>query len=92
MIVLYCLYYHAHHATLVSPLCHPFRDMIGIAATGSGKTLGFGLPMMAHIKAQLEAGVVGKGKGPFAVTVAPTRELAIQICTVSGKGDLKCEM
>ena len=28
------------------------RDLIGIASTGSGKTLGFGLPMLAHITAQ----------------------------------------
>lgn len=44
-----------------------------------GKTLGFGLPMLAHIAAQREAGVVGSGKGPFAMVMAPTRELALQI-------------
>lgn len=31
--------------------------MVGIAATGSGKTLAFGLPALAHVRAQLAAGV-----------------------------------
>lgn len=43
------------------PIIMSGHDLIGIAATGSGKTLGFGLPMLAHIAAQKEAGVV-KGK------------------------------
>jgi len=34
------------------PIIQSGRDLIGIASTGSGKTLGFGLPMMAHIHAQ----------------------------------------
>lgn len=33
------------------------RDVIGIAATGSGKTLAFGLPALAHTRAQLAEGV-----------------------------------
>lgn len=42
----------------VWPLILSGHDLIGIAATGSGKTLGFGLPMLRHIKAQRDAGVV----------------------------------
>ncbi len=78
------------------PIILSGRDLIGIAATGSGKTLGFGLPMLAHIAAQRAAGVVGKaGKGPYALAMAPTRELALQInqvgfcvaCWDSGQGN-----
>lgn len=36
------------------------------------------MPMLRHIAAQREGGVVS-GKGPFAVVMAPTRELAMQI-------------
>ncbi|PNG63213.1 ATP-dependent RNA helicase DBP2, partial [Tetrabaena socialis] len=55
----------------------------------SGKTLGFGLPMLRHIAAQREAGVVS-GKGPFAVVMAPTRELALQINEVLEEAGSKC--
>ncbi|PHZ07313.1 P-loop containing nucleoside triphosphate hydrolase protein [Rhizopus microsporus ATCC 52813] len=52
------------------------RDVIGVAKTGSGKTIAFLLPMFRHIKDQrpLEA-----GEGPIAVIMTPTRELATQI-------------
>lgn len=42
----------------VWPIILSGHDLIGIAATGSGKTLGFGLPMLRHIRAQRDAGVV----------------------------------
>ena len=44
------------------------KDMIGIAQTGTGKTLAFGIPM-------LQAAMSGK-KG---LVVVPTRELALQV-------------
>ncbi|KAG1460798.1 hypothetical protein G6F56_005865 [Rhizopus delemar] len=52
------------------------RDVIGVAKTGSGKTIAFLLPMFRHIKDQrpLEA-----GEGPIGVIMTPTRELATQI-------------
>ncbi|CAO0799361.1 unnamed protein product [Mucor circinelloides] len=52
------------------------RDVIGVAKTGSGKTIAFLLPMFRHIKDQrpLEA-----GEGPIAIIMTPTRELATQI-------------
>ncbi|KAJ9529210.1 hypothetical protein QJQ45_007869 [Haematococcus lacustris] len=71
------------------PIVLSGRDLIGIAATGSGKTLGFGLPMMAHINAQKAAGVVGR-TGPYAVVMAPTRELALQINAVLEDAGSKC--
>jgi len=48
----------------------------GIATTGSGKTASFVLPMLVHIMDQPE---LGKGEGPIAIIVAPTRELSEQI-------------
>jgi ATP-dependent RNA helicase DBP3 len=66
-------------------------DLIGIAATGSGKTLGFGLPMMAHISANKRPGGAAAGKkGPFAVVLAPTRELALQIAAVLEDAGSRC--
>ena len=43
--------------------------------TGSGKTLGFCLPMIEKLRSHKE---FGKGK-PLAMILAPTRELALQI-------------
>ncbi len=48
------------------------RDIAGRAPTGSGKTLGFGLPVVAGL-------VKAKPKRPVALVLAPTRELAEQI-------------
>jgi len=73
----------------VWPIILSGHDLIGIAATGSGKTLGFGLPMLRHIRAQRDAGVV-KGKGPLALVMAPTRELALQIAAVLEDAGSKC--
>ncbi|KAH1014464.1 hypothetical protein HUJ05_012325 [Dendroctonus ponderosae] len=53
------------------------EDLIGIAQTGTGKTLGFLLPALIHIDGQTvpreERG------GPAVLIMAPTRELALQI-------------
>lgn len=52
------------------------RDVIGIAETGSGKTMAFALPC---VEALYNAGGDGKKeKGIRAVVVCPTRELAMQ--------------
>ena len=73
------------------PIILSGRDLIGIAATGSGKTLGFGLPMMAHIAANKAPGGAAAGrKGPFAVVLAPTRELALQIAAVLEDAGARC--
>ncbi|KAH8599044.1 Pre-mRNA-processing ATP-dependent RNA helicase prp5 [Bisporella sp. PMI_857] len=52
------------------------RDVIGVAKTGSGKTMAFMLPMFRHIRDQrpLEG-----TDGPVALIMTPTRELATQI-------------
>lgn len=54
------------------------RDIIGIAFTGSGKTLVFGLPMiMCALEQELRARVQPT-EGPFGLIIAPSRELAHQ--------------
>ena len=48
------------------------KDVCGKAPTGSGKTLGFGLPLIASVGS-------GRRNHPRALVLAPTRELAEQI-------------
>eukprot|EP00124_Ichthyophonus_hoferi_P002606 Ihof_evm3s185 gene=Ihof_evmTU3s185 len=56
------------------------RDIIGIAETGSGKTLAFLLPMLTWIlKLPRAKGDLDGNEGPYAIILAPTRELAQQI-------------
>ncbi len=50
--------------------------MIGLAETGSGKTLCYVLPLIMFIKDQP---ITGPGQGPLALILAPTRELVEQI-------------
>ncbi len=52
------------------------RDVIGVAKTGSGKTIAFLLPMLRHVKDQRP---VSGLDGPVGLILAPTRELAMQI-------------
>jgi ATP-dependent RNA helicase RhlE len=47
------------------------RDLLVQSPTGSGKTLAFGVPMVDLVRRE--------GKGPRALVLAPTRELASQI-------------
>ncbi|MFF9362568.1 DEAD/DEAH box helicase [Streptomyces griseoluteus] len=49
------------------------NDLLGQAATGTGKTAAFALPVIQRIATE------GKGKGPSALVLVPTRELAIQV-------------
>ncbi|SDO80428.1 ATP-dependent RNA helicase CsdA [Microbacterium testaceum StLB037] len=48
------------------------RDVVGLAQTGTGKTAAFALPVLS----QMETG----RKNPQALVLAPTRELALQVC------------
>lgn len=45
------------------------KDVVGVAQTGTGKTLAFGIPTMQHIAA----------KGGRGLIILPTRELALQV-------------
>jgi ATP-dependent RNA helicase DeaD len=47
------------------------QDVIGQAKTGTGKTAAFGIPLIEMME--------GRGKGPQAIIMAPTRELVQQI-------------
>ncbi|TVY45041.1 ATP-dependent RNA helicase [Lachnellula occidentalis] len=51
------------------------RDVIGVAETGSGKTMAFAVPCVRYI---LSLPAKQRNKGARAVIVAPTRELAMQ--------------
>lgn len=58
------------------PIIMSGRDVVGVAKTGSGKTMAFLLPMFRHIKDQEP---VKDTDGPIALIMTPTRELAVQI-------------
>lgn len=58
------------------------RDLVGIAQTGSGKTISFTLPACVHIHHQEP---LRSGDGPIALVLCPTRELAIQVQQVAGE-------
>jgi ATP-dependent RNA helicase DeaD len=48
------------------------RDVIGLAQTGTGKTAAFALPILSRLDRTQ--------KNPQALVLAPTRELALQVC------------
>ncbi len=54
------------------------RDVCGKAKTGSGKTLGFGLPMLQRIAATPSPTGSGPAR-PRGLVLLPTRELAVQV-------------
>ncbi|KAL3111459.1 hypothetical protein niasHT_017686 [Heterodera trifolii] len=66
------------------PVALAGKDLISIAKTGSGKTLGFTLPAIVHVlnnqRPQLQR---RPGEGPAVVVLLPTRELAQQVETVA---------
>lgn len=63
------------------PVAMSGHDIIGQAKTGTGKTLGFGVPLLHRVVAPGEPGfdeLPSPGK-PQALVVVPTRELAVQV-------------
>ncbi|KAI6661102.1 ATP-dependent RNA helicase DDX5 isoform X2-like [Oopsacas minuta] len=64
------------------PIALAGRDLVAVAETGSGKTLGYILPGIVHISYQP---LLAPDEGPIIVILVPTRELAIQVHSV-------CEM
>ncbi|MDQ0573939.1 DEAD/DEAH box helicase [Agromyces albus] len=48
------------------------RDVVGLAQTGTGKTAAFALPILSRLDVSQ--------KTPQALVLAPTRELALQVC------------
>jgi ATP-dependent RNA helicase DDX41 len=59
------------------------RDMIGIAFTGSGKTLVFTLPMVIFALQAEAARPLARSEGPVGLVLVPSRELAGQIAEVA---------
>lgn len=55
------------------------RDVIGLAATGTGKTAAFALPLLHRLAAQPDR------KRPAAIVLVPTRELCMQVAAAIGK-------
>ncbi|NMO88784.1 DEAD/DEAH box helicase [Actinomycetospora sp. TBRC 11914] len=58
---------------LTLPLALAGEDVIGQARTGTGKTLGFGIPLLQRLGTPTEDGT------PRALVVVPTRELCLQV-------------
>ena len=54
------------------PLLLDGRDVVGLAQTGTGKTAAFALPILSRLDLSQ--------KSPQALVLAPTRELALQVC------------
>ncbi|HEX5596766.1 MAG TPA: DEAD/DEAH box helicase [Micromonosporaceae bacterium] len=57
------------------PIALRGSDLIGQAPTGTGKTLGFGVPLLERVLAPAE----GSSGQPQALVVVPTRELGLQV-------------
>ncbi|MHB1613689.1 MAG: DEAD/DEAH box helicase [Actinomycetes bacterium] len=63
------------------PVALEGNDVIGQAKTGTGKTLGFGIPLLQRITAPADeafAHLADAGR-PQALVVVPTRELCVQV-------------
>ncbi|TBN56504.1 DEAD/DEAH box helicase [Glaciihabitans arcticus] len=61
----------AIQAATIPPLLDG-RDVLGVAQTGTGKTAAFALPILDQLDLSQ--------KSPQALVLAPTRELALQVC------------
>ncbi|OCT63174.1 hypothetical protein XELAEV_18044272mg [Xenopus laevis] len=64
-------------------------DMVGVAMTGSGKTLSYLLPGIVHINHQP---FLQRGDGPILLVLAPTRELAQQVQQVAAEYGRACRL
>ena len=78
--------------TPIQSMCWPTllagKDLVGVAQTGSGKTLGFIVPILVHImnnRQYMRDMALNRddAPGPVALVLAPTRELAMQIQQVA---------
>jgi ATP-dependent RNA helicase DeaD len=57
------------------------QDLLGLAATGTGKTAAFALPLLQRGGAARD----GDGDGPSVLVLVPTRELAMQVAEAMHK-------
>ncbi|KAI9219450.1 P-loop containing nucleoside triphosphate hydrolase protein [Blastocladiella britannica] len=74
------------------PIALRNRDLIAIAETGSGKTLGFTIPALVHIKNTLLAPKKRAANAPVVLVVLPTRELAMQVHAVAEEAGKACNV
>jgi superfamily II DNA/RNA helicase len=67
--------------SMTLPVAIEGHDIIGQAKTGTGKTLGFGIPLLHRVTGQDDAGYaeLDSPGAPQALVVVPTRELAGQV-------------
>ena len=61
---------------LALPMTLKGTDIAAQAQTGTGKTATFLITIFSHLLKRSAS----KGRGPRALVIAPTRELAVQIC------------
>lgn len=64
------------------PVSLEFKDIIGIAPTGSGKTFAFLLPLINFLYYMPRIIPEKAQEGPYAIVLGPTRELVIQLYDV----------
>ena len=92
--------YNLSHVLILILSLHPHRlSIIAVAKTGSGKTLGFLLPVCHRISnssSPSQQQSSGVEVAPLCIILSPTRELAIQIHGVSVKyascyNNINCE-
>jgi len=57
----------------VFPVIRSGKDLIGIAQTGTGKTLAYLIPILMQLH-------YAQGNYPRAIVIVPTRELVLQVC------------
>jgi superfamily II DNA/RNA helicase len=69
--------------SMTLPVALAGRDIIGQAKTGTGKTLGFGIPLLQSVVGPGEEGYADLAApgAPQAVVIVPTRELAVQVAS-----------
>lgn len=72
----------------VFPVCRSGKDLIGIAQTGTGKTLAYLIPILMKLH-------YAQGTQPRALIIVPTRELVVQVCEsvelLTEYMDIRCE-
>ncbi|KAJ1606814.1 putative snRNP U5 [Cryptosporidium canis] len=65
------------------PIGLKLRDMVGIAETGSGKTIAFLIPLISNVAKKPILNYRTSQEGPYGLVLAPARELALQIDDVA---------
>ncbi len=67
--------------SMTLPIALAGHDIIGQAKTGTGKTLGFGIPALQRVIAPKDPGYdkLPTPGAPQAMVIVPTRELAVQV-------------